>query len=572
MENRPTVNTLQKKKRKKNSKKLTEKKVKSFRAQVNCTCNKNCAEIIDVINQKNIFDQYYGYSTWSEKTTFLRSIVQRDSVKPNLNPRMNLKKKDFYSAYYLNDASGEKQRVCSTFISKLLQLNRSKLFRAVSSIDCNPYAIDRRGKGSRNKTAAEDETFAKQFIQSFPYYESRMEPTSFDPKYLHPNLTLVTVYQLYENACDFKQKRKLPKTVFIKIFKQNMPRLQTFKPEKSTCSICQTNNTQKKIKVLSPASVENIQNQEDNHFTALKKFKSEFIDCIQKPAVGVEIFTFELQRPLPIPSLQVNETYDLRSLWLSNLCIYDELCRKANMYVWDELNAKRGPEEVGSCVFKHIIDFVSATTKKVILYCDPTNRYRNLEVIVMLAKIFDYCQNDELQSIELRFFFPGHGTNDCNHCFKTVENKVKTSYGLFTPDDWIQLISSAKEAKQSFNVQKMNCGDFLSVEILMNYLITKEIDLSDVKSIICNRAEPLNIHVKYFTRNIEEIIPMYDQKHGPYLSISNSEGLAISKAKHDDLIKKSLKYVPTDKHAYYENIPYDDSMKDIDFALASYDS
>lgn len=220
MENRSTVNTPQKKKRNKNPKKSTKKKSKSFRAQVNCKCNKNCAEIINVTNQKDIFEQYNGYLTWSEKTMFLRSIVKRDSVKENFNPRINVKKKDFFSTYYFNDASRKKQRVCLSFVTKLLQINQSILFKAVSSNDCNPYAVDRRGKGSRKKIAAEDATYAKQFIQSFPYYESKIEPKSSDPKYLHPTLTLTTVFQLYENSCDFKQKIKLSRTVFFNILKK----------------------------------------------------------------------------------------------------------------------------------------------------------------------------------------------------------------------------------------------------------------------------------------------------------------------------------------------------------------
>lgn len=160
-----SVNTQQKKNQKKS------KPSKIFHAQVNCQCKKKCAEIIDVINQKDIFDQFYGYSTWSERTNFLRSIVNQNSVKENLNPRINLRSKDFFSTYFFSDATGGKQRVCSTFVTKLLQINRSILFRANSSIKRNPYAIDCRGKAPKKKTAAADTAFVKQFVQSFPCYE-----------------------------------------------------------------------------------------------------------------------------------------------------------------------------------------------------------------------------------------------------------------------------------------------------------------------------------------------------------------------------------------------------------------
>lgn len=128
-------------------------------------------------------------------------------------------------------------------------------------------------------------------------------------------------------------KKQNYQSVFMKIFKTNFPFLKVFKPEKSTCSICYDNNAQRKKKVLSPATLESIQKVEEDHFVALRKLKIELIDCIQEPAAGVEMFVFELPRPLPIPLLAMDETYDLRSLWLSNLCIFDEVRKKANMYV-----------------------------------------------------------------------------------------------------------------------------------------------------------------------------------------------------------------------------------------------
>lgn len=560
-------------KKKKNKQKSTEKNKqkstkKSFSAQINCICNNNCAKRIDVVNQKEIFDQYYGCSTWSEQTEFLRSITKRESVKENLNPRINLKNREFFSTYYFSDASGEVQRVCLGFVTKLLQINRVKVFRAVSSTKNNPFAIDRRGKTSKPKTATEDVTFAKQFIQSFPRYESKIESNSFDVKYLHPSLTLNTVYHLYGNSCEFKQKKKVSKSVFMRILKTNFPHLHAFKPEKSTCSDCESINKQKKIKVLSPETMANVQKQEDDHFAAVREFKNEFINIVNDPEFGVEVFTFELQRPLQMPLLPIDESYDLRCLWLSNLCIFNELSKKVHMYVWDEMTAKRGPEEIGSCLYKHVADVTSNTTKKIILYADAMDLYRNMQITVMLGKMFDY-QESELQSIELRFFFSGHSKNDCNRCFETIESKVKASQNLFTPDDWVQLISSAKEAKANFNVDKMSRNDFMSVEKIMSQTIVGEIDWSDVKAIILSRSEPLNIHLKYFSRNTEEIIPLYKETTGHFLAYKYSEDIPITKAKHDDLLK-TLKYVPAEKCAYYENIQHDDNLKESDFALVSY--
>lgn len=563
-------NTATSKKTRKTDKKKSTKqnKTKSFSAQINCTCKKNCAQLIDVVVQKEIFDQFHGYSTWSEKTEFLRSIVTRESVKENLNPCINLKSRDYFSSYFLCDASGKAQRVCLSFTTKLLQIHRSKMFRAVTTINSNPYAVDRRGKVPTSKTTADDVAFAKEFIQSFPCYESTIESKPSSTKYFHPSLKINTIYRVYENTCTFKQRKTLSKMVFTKILKTNFSHLQPFKSLKSSCSICEGIQSQKKRKVLSPELLDRIQKREDDHLAALREIKNGLIRGVQESQLGVEILTFELQRPLEIPMLPVDESYDLRPLWLSNLCIFDELCKKAHMYVWDETIAKRGPEEVGSCLIEHIWNTIPKTTKKVILYSDATGLYRNIQIIIMLGKLFD-SENHDLQTIEHRFFFEGHSMNDCNRCFNTIEKEMRKSEGLFTLNDWIQFISLASGTKQNFNVKKMDGADFFSVESIMKHVIAEKINWSDVKAVVWNRTEPLNLRLKYFSRNSEEIIPLYKEKCETLMSYSNKDGIAISKAKHDDLMK-TLKFIPSEKHSYYQTIQHDDSKMDADFAFSSY--
>lgn len=321
---------------------------------------------------------------------------------------------------------------------------------------------------------------------------------------------------------------------------------------------------------MSPAVLESVEEKKNDHENELRQLKNELINSVNEPDIGVEIFTIELQRPLQLPSLPMNESYDLRCLWLFNLCIFDELDKTPYMYVWDETTGKKGPEEIASCLFKHIYQAVSSTTKKVIMYSDATDLYRNIQIAVMMKTVFDY-HTSELESIEQRFFIPGHSTNDCNRIFDLLEKKIKISCSLFTPDDWIELMSSVRYSKRQCEVNKMCTQDFLSVEAMMQKIKSVEINWSDVKAIICNRSEPLSIRVKYSSRNTEEIIPLYASISRPML-IYNEKGISIPKAKYDDLIKKTLKCVPKEKQAYYENIQFDVNLTDEDFALASYSS
>lgn len=240
------------------------------------------------------------------------------------------------------------------------------------------------------------------------------------------------------------------------------------------------------------------------------------------------------------------------------------------MYVWDETVAKRGLGEVGSCVLKHIVNTISSDTKKVILYSDSTGLCRNVQIAMMLRNLFDNAKND-LQSIEMRFFSQGHSTNACNRCFDFIEKKIRKSEGLFTLDDWIQFISSLKQSNRNCNVIQMCSDDFFTVDLFMDHEIFEKINWSDVKSIIYDRSELSTLRLKYFSREPEEIIPIDKQNYELLLAYNKKMGNAISKSKHDDLMNKTLKYIPTEKHTYYQTLQLGDSLIDKDFAFASYD-
>lgn len=189
----------------------------------------------------------------------------------------------------------------------------------------------------------------------------------------------------------------------------------------------------------------------------------------------------------------------------------------------------------------------------------------------MLKKLFKEIKTD-LQTIEQRFFYPGHSINDCNRCFDIIERKRRTAGCLYTPDDYINLISSAKQSKPAFEVYKMTENDFFSNEHLLNFMndVTADRDKIawlNVKSIIYDRSEMSTVRVNYFNQNYGHI-EFHDEFHTA--DSFNSTVNLISKSKYDDLMK-TLKYIPEEKHPFFESIKYDVNLIDADFVLASHE-
>lgn len=573
-------------KKKKLNKSTKQKAEKTFEAQVNCRCNRRCADRVDVLAQKDIFENYHGLKSWSEKTKFLRSIVKRDPVKDNeSNVRVNLKKRDYFSSYFLTVEDGAPQRVCSAFLVGLLQVNRTKIFRAVSSITKNPNAADGRGKTGGRKINPEDMAFMVEFIQSLPQYESKIKPNSSAIKYFHPNLTVHKVFQLYENACRFKERFSFSKSFFVNVLKKRFSYLLQFKKSKD-CRQCKSFNEQKKRQILSESQREKNQKDQDDHNAKIKTIKSELLQCVAPSSEETtEVFSFELQRPLEMPFVPIDESYDWRPLWFSNLCVYDEEKKRGYMYVWDEAIAERGPEQVASCLVKHIYTTISESTKKVILYSKSSSLYRNIKISLMLKFFFDYRGSSNLIEIEQRFFLEGHDSNDCNRCFESIEKEInihqKKEENVYAPSEWIELIASAKQTEPRFDVTNMTVNDFFSVKQLLSLLISEkhsangeEIFWRKVSNITYASNEPLNLCVRYTSDETAVFLLSHqesDEFRRTKLVYSNKEGNKISKAKFNNL-QMNLKYVPTGCHEYFKSVKFEDNNLDKDFALASYSS
>lgn len=283
------------------SQKSPMKPSKIFNAQVNCTCKKDCAKRVDVVMQKEIFDKYNHLRNWSKKTIFLRSLVKRCSTKENLNPRQCLKKKEYHSSYYLRDEIGNEQKVCSTFLKTLFQINRVKVFRAVSSASSNPNAEDRRGKFHKEKTDPKDISFAREFIKTLPVFESKINSQSSDVKYFHPKLNLKIIYNQYQDKCKFRDRVILSFNIFDKILKTDFRNIKPFKRSNEHCEKCYEIKRRNKPKVISEQMRETIQLEENAHLTIVRETKNKFLQSIEEAKTDqVEVITFELQPALEI--------------------------------------------------------------------------------------------------------------------------------------------------------------------------------------------------------------------------------------------------------------------------------
>lgn len=79
--------------------------------------------------------------------------------------------------------------------------------------------------------------------------------------------------------------------------------------------------------------------------------KCRCVDLLMLISVNrIDVFHFDFQKNLPTPKLTVGQQFYLRLLWTYIFGIYSVPTNVMMAYMWHELLAKRGPNDVASCL------------------------------------------------------------------------------------------------------------------------------------------------------------------------------------------------------------------------------
>lgn len=565
---------------------------KTFDPQVICKClddktqKLSCSSKIDVVRQKEIFDSYYQHMNWSQKTLFLRACVKREPVKTKkvqMFPLRPIKSKEFNHIYTFLDKNGGEQIVCRDFFIKCIQVTSFRIFNALKTFKSNSSAIEKRGKGtSSNKTSDIKQQSVREFIDRIPKYESHYGRSQSQRKYLHHSLDLATLYREYKGDRDPKSGECVSEYIFRRTFNTEY-NLGFKRRHTDTCRTCDEIFTILNNNLVSEECKKEFEQKDEFHKKQVEDTRSEFnidVDNAMKSDGKIVVLTFDLQKTLETPSLTTSVAFYSRQLWTYNLCIYDEVEKRAYMYIWSEDIASRGGQEIGSCLLKHIKDHVSTNASKIIAYSDRCGgQNRNINLTLLLKKcLHDLAPEYSLKSITQKYFVSGHSYNSCDRSFGLIEKQRKMCQELFVPNDWFKLIKETKKSEPKFKVTMMESGDFVSSNELKAIIVNRKTNTEGIKinwlnirqlkyrkdeafhlHIVCNDSRPHIINIQKKKCN-EESLTMCD------LPLLYPNGKLISKQKYDDLIKL-LKYVPAEHHSYFTTIKYDDEEKD--YGLAS---
>lgn len=132
------------------------------------------------------------------------------------------------------------------------------------------------------------------------------------------------------------------------------------------------------------------------------------------------------------------------------------------MYMFDELDCKKGANETISFLDHYIKNFIPATVKKLYLFSDNCpGQQKNMSMVYYLSSL---TISQRFEEIYHHFPERGHSFLPCDHQFALIGNKKKGKEYIFIPEQYFSLVENASKQFQVINVQQPMIKDFKSQE------------------------------------------------------------------------------------------------------------
>lgn len=471
------------------------KKYEARKVRQGCkdTCKRKCKDKISLEQRTAISTAYWSLGDRQSRWNFIAKSVK--TVEPQWRRAGAINQKG-HTKVYTFEVNNEEVNVCKTFFLHTLDVTENVVKTALEKK--NPVGLVEKHKTgihpNRPHALTKEELLEiNSHINSFPKVDSHYCRKTTKRQYLSPLLSIEEMYRLYVQQRQGKEGKTASLSSYKRVF---YPKNLAFhRPKKDQCSTCSgyyrasvKTEIMKMNHALHRAEVDAVRAYRD-------QVKSEVIDDKTVAAA-----CFDLEEVLPIPKANEGEIYYKRQLNNYNLSVYGFHDKSGHNYLWNETCAKRGANDIGSCVSKYLEELKTKHYTKVKLLSDSAGgQNRNRPFMAML---WWACQILQFEEISHTFFVRGHSENECDSIHSCIERHSK-HIDVYTTDQWATVIQGAKKTNPRYQVSQMAQEDFLDFKnfsrsfINMNKDTEKEsVMYTKIRQYTVRKGDPC-VEIKY---------------------------------------------------------------------------
>lgn len=433
----------------------------------NDKCKLKCPTKITEDQRNLIFKDYWSLGDLQRQRDFLLSSISEIRPLYRYVRENRTRERSHNNAYYF-EINHQKIRVCKTFFKATLSISDRPIrtiLQKRTHFTNNIISAECRGKhGKHFKIDEKVKNGVRAHINSIPRIPSHYCRARTSREYIEGGKSLADIHRDYEQMCKDNNQQAANYMMFSRIFNQEF-NISFFLPKKDQCEVCvaySNSNDEEK---------HGLEEKYQIHLNEAKLARKEKEE--DKSAQNTAVAVFDLQAVLPCPSGQASSFYYVSKLSVFNLTVFDLKTKEVQCFVWNEAEAQRGANEIGSCIMRYLNTIQEKIANgenpkeiDVIFFSDNcTGQQKNKFLIAAYMYTLSKCKY--IRSITHKFLITGHSQNEGDNAHSVIERQIsraKKSGPVYTPEQYYSLIRCAKKTGTPYKVTEICYDDIYDLK------------------------------------------------------------------------------------------------------------
>ena len=239
------------------------------------------------------------------------------------------------------------------------------------------------------------------------------------------------------------QKPSVSYSCYAKVFNSKF-NLGFGQPQTDSCPTCE--KLKNELILSAESSQETIEKEQKDHLNSAGQFYNSLRlnTRLAKQDNAVLTLTFDFQQNFPLLHIPVSDIFYMQQLWMYAFGIHSCSDNHVKMYFWPESLAKRGSDEVISCLHNFLSTVPEGVTT-LFLYSDGCpGQNKNSNVMHYLYTLV--CSGKFLK-ITHTFPVRGHSFLPNDRDFGRTAMRKRKCERIYTCEQWMEVIRKARTRK-----------------------------------------------------------------------------------------------------------------------------